>query len=50
MSWHWAKEADLKIDDMMLAKDEEGYTVLYVAAQENHVEILQTLWVWAEET
>ena len=34
---------------MLLAETENALTALHLAAQENHIEILQKLWVWAEE-
>ena len=34
---------------MLLAAPEEGKTALHMAAQENHTEILQKMWVWAEK-
>jgi hypothetical protein len=42
-------EVELNLDELLLSKPEEGKTVLHMAAQENHREILQKLLVWAEE-
>jgi ankyrin repeat protein len=36
-------------DELLLAQSEAGLTAFELAAQENHVGILQKLWVWAEE-
>jgi ankyrin repeat protein len=29
---------------------EDGYTAFQIAAENNHVETLKKMWVWAEET
>lgn len=39
----WAKKAELNLYELLLAKDEEGDTALYMAAHGKHVEILQNL-------
>jgi hypothetical protein len=36
-------------DEFLLAKTEAELTPFQLAAQENHVGILQKLWVWAKE-
>ena len=38
-----------KPDELLLAQIEREKTAFHVAAQENHEEILQNLYVWAEE-
>jgi len=43
-----AKEVELNLDELFLAATEEGKTALHMAAQENHIEILQKLWVWTK--
>jgi len=48
-SWSLAKELELNLDELLLAANEEGKTALHMAAQENHIEIFQKLWVWTEE-
>jgi ankyrin repeat protein len=45
----WAKEADLSQLELLLAQCEERANALHLAADGNHVEILQKLWVWIEE-
>ena len=45
----WAKKAELNPDELLLAQAEDGETVLHVAVKRNQVEILEILWVWAEE-
>jgi ankyrin repeat protein len=42
-------EAGLNMVELLLAKSKEGLTALHLAAQKNQTEILQKLWVWAEE-
>ena len=34
----------------MLAQVGDGYTAFHLAAEENHVELLKKIWVWAEES
>jgi len=43
--WSWAKEVELKLDELLLFESEGGLTAFHLAAQENHIEILQKLWV-----
>jgi ankyrin repeat protein len=50
--WIWAKETqknpkDLKLE-LLLAKDQYGYTVWHRAAQRGSLEELETLWSWAQ--
>ena len=40
---------ELNLDELLLAATEEEEIALHMAAQENHIEILQKLWVWVEE-
>jgi ankyrin repeat protein len=47
--WNWAREVGLKPEELLLAQNREGLTVLHMAASVNHVGILLKLWVWAEE-
>ena len=47
--WSLAKEVELYLDELLLAETEERKTALHLAAWGNHIEILQKLWVWAEE-
>jgi ankyrin repeat protein len=47
--WSWAKEAQLKpneLIELLLTKDEFGKTVLYIAEERKH---LDALWSWAKE-
>jgi len=46
--WCRAKEGKLNTDELLLAQNEESYTVLHIAAGKNLVGILQQLWNWAE--
>jgi len=47
--WSWAKEVALSPDELLLAQNELGCTILHMASEKNHVEILNKLWVWAEK-
>jgi hypothetical protein len=47
--WCLVMEVELNLDELLLTIPEEGKTALHMAAQENHTEILQKMWVWAEE-
>ena len=40
---------ELNTDEFLIAETGDGNTAFQLAAWENHVEILKTLWVWAEE-
>jgi ankyrin repeat protein len=40
---------ELNLDELLLAETKQGKTALHMAVQKNHKEILQKLWVWAEE-
>jgi len=44
-----ATELELNPHELLLAQHEQGLTALHMATQENHVGILQALWVWAEQ-
>ena len=46
---HWVKEVELPLDEVLLAETEKGLTALHIAAQNKNTELLQKLWVWAEE-
>jgi len=48
--WSWGKEAELNPHELLLAKTEEGLTLLHLAAQENHVTILHKLGIRAKES
>ena len=48
--WRLAKEAEHNPDELLLAQNGEGVTAFQLAAWNNHVETLQKLWVWAEES
>jgi ankyrin repeat protein len=47
--WNWAKDLGLHPEELLLDKVKVGLTALQISAKENHVGILQKLWVWAEE-
>jgi len=47
--WSLAKEVELNLDELLLARTKQVQTALHKAAQNNHTEILQKLWVWTEE-
>ena len=40
---------DLNLDELLLAESEDGKIAFHLAAEENHVETLKKLWVWAKE-
>ena len=40
---------ELNLDELLLATTEEGLTPLHLAAHKNQTDLLQKLWVWAEE-
>jgi len=44
-----AKEVELNSHELLLAQSVQGRTVLHFAAEQNHVAILQKLWVCTEE-
>jgi len=47
--WSLSKEVEINLDQLLLAETEQGQTALHLAAQRNHAEILQELWVWADK-
>ena len=47
--WNLAKEVELKVDELLLVKTEDGITAFYMEAHDNHMEILQKICVWTEE-
>jgi hypothetical protein len=48
--WVRAREVQLNlIDDLLLAKDVNGYTAWHIAARCGRKEILEELWGWARE-
>jgi hypothetical protein len=48
--WSWVKEAKLNTVELLLFPTEDGYTAFQIAAQNNHVETLKKMWLWADET
>jgi len=46
----WVKEAELNTDELLLVPTADGYTAFQLAVENNHVETLKKMWVWAEET
>jgi hypothetical protein len=47
--WSWAKEAELNPHELLLAQNEEGCTILHVASEKKHVEILHKRCVCTKE-
>jgi len=45
-----AKETELNTHLLLLAETEDGYTAFHFAAENNHVETIKKLWVWAGKT
>jgi ankyrin repeat protein len=41
--WSWANEAEINPDELLLDQNEEGETVLHLAAKGNHIEIIEKL-------
>ena len=49
MLWCWSKETEINTDELLLVETGKGYTAFHLAAENNHVETLKEMWVWAEE-
>jgi hypothetical protein len=47
--WSCAKQVELNIGDLFLAKTGDGIKIFEIAASNYHLEILNRLSVWAEE-
>ena len=41
--WSWANEVKLRPFELLLAQTERGRTVLHMAAEKNHAELIQKL-------
>ena len=48
--WCWAKEVELNTEELWLAQTGDDYTAFQLAEDENHVETLNKLRVWTEES
>jgi len=46
--WSCAKEEEINIDEMFLAQTGNGYTAFQLAPENNNLDTLQKMWVWAE--
>jgi len=46
----WVKKVELNTDELLLVQTGDGYTAFLLVAQNSHVETLNKLWGWAEET
>jgi len=47
--WSWAKEAEINPEKLLLGRCERGETAFHMAADEEHLDVLQKLRAWAVE-